>query len=380
MSGDVLGYYRILDCSEDVDEKTLKIKYRDNAKMWHPDHNKSPNALEVFQKISLAYNILSNKHSRLVYDLLCLVYSTADFPDMKALKIYKSSTGEETPFLRVFKLIKISRNKEDEQNLVGTFADAEQYVNTITKHNWLKGWWQWGGVRQTVNALKSNYRLINQNRFDNFKMLVHNGAAFYAENKDEKAYISLLQAFEYATDAQQVQLQNLMSQLSPVRVELPEWDYSYLRQIQLFIPKILFGIFLLCLLVVVWAYWPRTVRVDDRKINYYQEVRFNNGSETVDDVVVAKVFNIPVDPTDVSMLYYTTDQVSVMYGPSEEFDVMDTARMRQTVRVTGYTPDRQWYRVMLDNGEMGFVKKEYLKKGIGREIPSRSKVFYNPEE
>ena len=64
-----------------------------------------------------------------------------------------------------------------------------------------------------------------------------------------------------------------------------------------------------------------------------------------------------------------------MYGPSEEFDILTTGKRGQTVRVTGYSPDEEWFRVMLDNGEMGFIKKQYLKKGIGAEIPTGSKIY-----
>ena len=64
-----------------------------------------------------------------------------------------------------------------------------------------------------------------------------------------------------------------------------------------------------------------------------------------------------------------------MYGPSDEFDVLATGKRGQTVRVTGYSPDEEWFRVMLDNGEMGFITKQNLKKGIGLEIPSGSKIF-----
>lgn len=383
MTADALGYYQILNSRPDTDEKTLKINYRDSAKMWHPDHNKADNALEQFQKISLAYNILSDPRTRLVYDMLCLVYGTTDFPDMKTLKIYKSATGDETPFLRVFKLygtygLKNKKNFE-EQNLVGTFEDARKFIKHITTQNWLKGWWHRGGIKNTVAALKKNYRNINRNYQDNFKMLVHNAAAFYFENKTDKAYLSLLQAAEYLPPDKQMSFENSLAKIQPVSAEIPQWDYRSLRKVQLMIPKILAaGAFILAL-GLVWPYLPKYTPVDDKdKIAYYQEVRFNNGTETVDDVVVAQVFNIPPDPTDTHMLYYLTDTVNIMYGPSEEFDVMAKGRLRQTVRVTGYTPDRSWYRIMLDNGETGFVKREYLKRGIGKEIPARSKIFYNP--
>lgn len=385
MTTDVLGYYQILNSRPDSDEKTLKINYRDSAKMWHPDHNKAENAVEQFQKISLAYNILSNPQTRLIYDLLCLVYNAADFPDMKTLKIYKSANGDETPFLRVFKLysaynLKNKKNIE-EQNLVGTFQDAKKFIKQITSQNWLKGWWHIGGIKNTVTALKKNYQNINRNDQDNFKMLVHNTAAFCSENKNDKAYLSMRQAAEYLPAERQSDYENCLSRLQPVPAEIPQWNYSLLRKTQLFIPKIIISALLVMILAAVWPFLPKLTTSENKgdEIAYYQEVRFNNGTETVDDVVVAQVFNIPPDPTDTHMLYYLTDAVKIMYGPSEKFDVMAKGKLRQTVRVTGYTPDRSWYRIMLDNGETGFVKREYLKRGIGREIPSRSKVFYNPD-
>lgn len=380
---DVLGYYKILNCQIDVDEKVLKLSYRDSAKFWHPDHNKAPDALEQFQKISLAYNILSDPQSRLVYDLLSMVYTQKDFPDMKTLKIYKSVGGEETPFLRVFKLIKVypklGKARSDEQNLIGTFDDACDFVSNTARHNWLFGWWSIDGFTKNIAALKKNYHRINQNPDDNFKMLIHNAAAFVSEQKMEKAALSMMQAFQYAPADQVEFLKRCQDRCPIVQAQIPVWDYNYLKRIQFRYLKLFIGAVLGTVLVLGGAFFfDLNSETIQEKIKYYQEVRFNNGSETVDDVVVSRVFNIPVDVTDTTMLYHTTDRVKAMYGPSEEFDVLATLRMGQTVRVTGYTPDKEWYRVMLDNGEMGFIRKGYIKSGVGRDIPKDSKIFYNP--
>lgn len=95
-------------------------------------------------------------------------------------------------------------------------------------------------------------------------------------------------------------------------------------------------------------------------------------------MIVAKIFNIPVDISDTSMLYHLKKSVDVMYGPSENFDILQKAAKNQTVRVTGYTPDQTWYRIMLDSGEMGFVKKDVLQRGVGTDIPQGSKIFDVP--
>ena len=111
------------------------------------------------------------------------------------------------------------------------------------------------------------------------------------------------------------------------------------------------------------------------EITYFQRVKFNNGEQTVDDIVVSKVLNIPVDVNDTSKLYHFKGEAKVMYGPSDQFDVMFELPENHTVRISGITPDSKWYRVMVDNGEMGFVPVDALEKGIGAPIPENSKIY-----
>lgn len=381
MTYDPLGYYRCLNADYNTDEKNLKINYREQAKFWHPDHNKSENALEEFQKISIAYEVLKDAKTRTIYNLLALVYDVSNFPDMKSLKLYKSANGDENPFLRVFNLQRIVWNKHpeiQEEKLIGTFADAQKFISAITRHNWLKGWWSPKAAALTVKALKNNFYGIGKNTADNFKMLVHNAAAFYDFGKVDKAKLSALQALEYAAPEQKEFLQCFIELLPPVNTIIPQWDYSRLKKIQLKIPlaavaaAAIAGIVLIAPLLLQLL--PETTEKSD-KIAYYQQVKFNSGAKTVDDVVVSKIFNIPVDTYDTKMLYHLKYEAKIMYGPSDEFDVLTTGKRGQTVRVTGYSPDEEWFRVMLDNGEMGFITKQNLKKGIGTEIPTGSKIF-----
>lgn len=381
MTYDPLGYYRCLNADYNTDEKNLKINYREQAKFWHPDHNKSENALEEFQKISIAYEVLKDAKTRTIYNLLALVYDVSNFPDMKSLKLYKSANGDENPFLRVFNLQRIVWNKHpeiQEEKLIGTFTDAQKFISAITRHNWLKGWWSPKAAALTVKALKNNFYGIGKNTADNFKMLVHNAAAFYDFGKVDKAKLSALQALEYAAPEQKEFLQRFIELLPPVNTIIPQWDYSRLKKIQLKIPlaavaaAAIAGIVLIAPLLLQLL--PETTEKSD-KIAYYQQVKFNSGAKTVDDVVVSKIFNIPVDTYDTKMLYHLKYEAKIMYGPSDEFDVLTTGKRGQTVRVTGYTPDKEWFRVMLDNGEMGFITKQNLKKGIGTEIPTGSKIF-----
>lgn len=102
-----------------------------------------------------------------------------------------------------------------------------------------------------------------------------------------------------------------------------------------------------------------------KEISYYQEVRLGN-SGSFDDMLVGKILTIPVDKSDRSKLYHLTSETEVMYGPSDEFDVMKKVPAQTTVRLTGMTPDNVWYRIMIDNGEMGFVKKSALRLASAR--------------
>lgn len=62
------NYYEILGISEDTSPEDMKSAYRDLAKKWHPDINKSPEASEKFKKVSEAYKVLSDENERKKYD------------------------------------------------------------------------------------------------------------------------------------------------------------------------------------------------------------------------------------------------------------------------------------------------------------------------
>jgi curved DNA-binding protein CbpA len=62
------NYYKILGVEKNADDAQLKKAYRKLALKYHPDKNPAPEAEEKFKQISEAYDCLSDKEKRAVYD------------------------------------------------------------------------------------------------------------------------------------------------------------------------------------------------------------------------------------------------------------------------------------------------------------------------
>lgn len=61
-------YYEILGVSRDASDEDLKKAYRQRALKYHPDRNKSPDAVQRFKEVNEAYQILSDAQRRQAYN------------------------------------------------------------------------------------------------------------------------------------------------------------------------------------------------------------------------------------------------------------------------------------------------------------------------
>jgi DnaJ-class molecular chaperone len=61
-------YYKILGVSKSASEDEIKKAYRKMALKYHPDKNKDPGAEEKFKQCAEAYEVLSDKRKREIYD------------------------------------------------------------------------------------------------------------------------------------------------------------------------------------------------------------------------------------------------------------------------------------------------------------------------
>ena len=380
---DSLGYYEVLDLNYTATSEQIKRQYYDKAKFWHPDHNDDPKAVEIFQKVSVAYNVLKEENSCLKYDLLNLIYSEKEFPDINSLKVYKNQKDKDDAALRVLKQRKVKGNfvnaKITETKDICNISEAKDMVISTSVYNWLLGWWGVRAIKENIAAIKYNMKSCDADDFDNFKLLLHNALAYEQEKNIEMAWIYAKQAEMIAKPGTyaNVLVKKYIETLEFVpnqTVVLPRWEAKELRIRQKIMP---IAVIILCILLILSAFFGRgLIKFSNSDVkSYYSTIKFSDGSKIADDQSETHVIQVDVDYKDDTYLYHLKGEANVYYGPDRKYDLLKKGVDGQTVRVLGYTADGRWFKVMIDDGNTGFVHKSDLDKGIGNPVPSRSKIY-----
>lgn len=91
------NFYEVLDIEETATEKEIHVAYRKQAKKWHPDICKEPDAVERYQEVMHAYEILMDVEERERYDhLLKTVGKGLGFDELLS-KFYFHRQGAHSP-------------------------------------------------------------------------------------------------------------------------------------------------------------------------------------------------------------------------------------------------------------------------------------------
>ena len=372
---DALGYYQTLQVSPQSSAEEIKSSYHKLAKIWHPDYNKDVQSTDIFQKISVAYETLGDDKKRKIYDLLSIAYTEENYPDIENMSIIGSDI--DVASVKVTKVMSWIINYK-----TNTDIDSLTYSEALKKHsitaiiNWFFGWWHPKGAVDNIKAIISNFKYPVL-RGKTSQINIHNMVCSYIAQNNVLAAKYGLSAKPNLSAEDAELVSNFINSLG-VRIKpIQAWNITMLKLVQLIVP--LFVVLLIFISVAkhyvetsdsgLWSMF-----FQNREINYYQQVNYGGGKQSVDDMVVGKVISIPVNKSDSSKLYHLKSASKIMYGPSDDFDIIKTLDAKTTVRLTGITPDNVWARVMIDNGETGFVHMNNITKGIGSPIPYGSSI------
>lgn len=90
------NYYEILEVTPESDTAQIKTAYRKLARKYHPDINKSSEAIEIFKQITSAYETLSDKEKRKQYDIINGIFKT-ETPEPKPEQTQSKTTKKKQP-------------------------------------------------------------------------------------------------------------------------------------------------------------------------------------------------------------------------------------------------------------------------------------------
>lgn len=236
------GYYRLLGIPNTAKQDAIKSAFRKLAKEYHPDVNPSPTAVERFQKIKAAYDILIDDEERRAYDQHAAALQAEkrhaenmrdnvaranhhrhhprhhssqkaasahrETPQVNYLRCAGCSAITPQPrlvrFYRVSSFLLHSHRRTIEGIYCRSCADITGLRASIL--SWLFGWWAFPhGPIQTLNALIVNMVGGEKPARENAAILSHQATAFIQRGKYAYALAALSQAIELSPDREMIQ-------------------------------------------------------------------------------------------------------------------------------------------------------------------------------
>lgn len=220
---DPLGYYSLLGISPTESDVEIKTAFRQRAKELHPDRNPLPHAVQQFQRLNEAYEVLSNPEARARYDTLYteIPQESVSSQQTELEPITCSCCGQVTAqpryviFYQVTSFIFVTIRSP----IQGIFCPscAERKVLRSTIVTWLIGWW--GLPRGVVYSLTTIiHNLLGGSKPDdvNARLLIYQAWSFATRNKLDLAHAIAIDAktlaYRVKTD-EGFELRNLVDKL-----------------------------------------------------------------------------------------------------------------------------------------------------------------------
>lgn len=127
-----MNYYEILGIAYTATQEEVKKAFRTLAKQYHPDINKDPNATEIMQRITEAYEVLSDINKRKEYDRKFNIHKTsANTPSPTTQYSSYSKTREESEYDLYDWLKEWLKNERIKYNTVDIITNNKEYfINT----------------------------------------------------------------------------------------------------------------------------------------------------------------------------------------------------------------------------------------------------------